>query len=68
MVRNQRSESVESQLSKDYLPFDTDEECMFDDRVDRRPSEMVELKLFGVLPKGLPVPVSCIHSRRDVRR
>jgi hypothetical protein len=48
--------------------FDSDEEYFPDERVDLRPSEIVESKLIGMLPKGMAIPVSCVHTRRDVRR
>jgi hypothetical protein len=38
-----------------------------DDRAALRPSEVVTLKLLGLLPSR-PIPVSCLHTRRDCRR
>ena len=45
-----------------------DEEYLQDDRVNLRPSEIVQSKLMNILPKGAPVPVSCHHFRREIRR
>jgi hypothetical protein len=44
-----------------------DEEAIADDRAGLRPTEEVQRKLLGLLPSA-PVPVSCLHTRRDTRR
>jgi hypothetical protein len=38
-----------------------------DDRAALRPSEVVQLKLLGLLPAH-PIPVSSLHTHRDCRR
>jgi len=43
------------------------EECLVDDRAVMRPAEVVQMKLLRLLPSA-PVPVSCLHTRRDTRR
>lgn len=45
-----------------------DDEYIPDDRISLRPSDVVQLKLFNILPKGTPIPVSCVHNCRQVRR
>ena len=44
-----------------------DEEAIADDRAGLRPMEEVQRKLLGLMPSS-PVPVSCLHTRRDTRR
>ena len=48
--------------------FDCSDEYVPDERHDLRPSEIVQSKLIGRLPRGMAIPVSCFHNRRDVRR
>ena len=43
------------------------EEYVVDDRAALRPAEVVQMKLLRLLPSA-PVPVSCLHTRRDTRR
>lgn len=45
-----------------------DDEYIPDDRVSLSPSDIVQLKLFTILPKGTAIPVSCVHNCRHVRR
>jgi hypothetical protein len=45
-----------------------DDEYIPDDRTSLRPSDIVQLKLYNILPKGTPIPVSCVHNCREVRR
>lgn len=45
-----------------------DEEYFPDDRIDLRPSEVVQSKLMGMFPRGMAIPVSVFHNCRDVRR
>jgi len=51
----------------EYLDTAEDEEAIVDDRAGLRPTEEVQRKLLGLLPSA-PVPVSCLHTRRDTRR
>ena len=41
------------------------EESIADDRAGLRPAEVVQRNLLRLLPS---VPVSCLHTHRDVRR
>lgn len=51
----------------EFLQSVDDEEAIVDDRASLRPTEEVQRKLLGLLPSA-PVPVSCLHTRRDTRR
>ena len=53
------SQAILRSLEDEYIP---------DDRTSLRPSDVVQLKLFTILPKGTPIPVSCVHNCREVRR
>lgn len=53
------SQAILRNLEDEFIP---------DDRVSLRPSEIVQLKLFTILPKGTPIPVSCHHNCRVVNR
>jgi hypothetical protein len=44
-----------------------DERDLPDDRMDLRPSQIVQSKLMRLMP-GMAVPVSCLHTHRDTRR
>jgi hypothetical protein len=44
-----------------------DESLVVDERATLRPSEHVQSKLLTVLP-AVAVPVSSLHTRRDIRR
>ena len=48
--------------------YECEEEYFPDDRIDLRPSEVVQSKLMGMLPRGMAIPVSVFHNCRDVRR
>ncbi len=56
------STEIESEFSDNR-----DDESIADDRAGLRPTEEVQRKLLGLLP-SCPVPVSCLHTRRDTRR
>ena len=43
------------------------EEIVVDERAAYRPSDLVQQKLQGLLPAS-SIPVSCLHSGRQVRR
>jgi len=43
------------------------EEIVVDERATFRPSDLVQQKLQGLLPAS-SIPVSCLHSGRQVRR
>jgi hypothetical protein len=45
-----------------------DDEYIPDERVSLSPSDVVQLKLFTILPKGKSIPVSSVHNCREVRR
>lgn len=49
------------------IPKPCDEECVIDERSRLRTTEVIQMKLLRLLPSS-PVPVSCLHARRDVRR
>ncbi len=51
----------------EFLQAADDEEAIADDRAGLRPIEEVQRKLLRLLPSS-PVPVSCLHTRRDTRR
>lgn len=51
----------------EFLPTYGDEEAIADDRAGLRPTEEVQQRLLRLLPSA-PVPVSCLHTRRDTRR
>ena len=44
-----------------------DEECVIDERIGMRTTEVIQMKLLRLLP-STPVPVSCLHVQRDTRR
>jgi hypothetical protein len=48
--------------------YDGEEEYLPDERVDQRPSDVVQTKLINLLPRGVAIPVSCLHNHRDCRR
>ena len=56
------------ELPPEHNEYDCGEECFPDDRIDLRPSEVVQSKLIGMLPRGMAIPVSVFHNCRDVRR
>lgn len=62
-----------SDTDRELTPFLTrrvevpDEECVIDDRIGLRTTEVIQMKLLRLLPSA-PVPVSCLHVRRDTRR
>ena len=53
------SQAILRNLEDEYIP---------DDRTSLSPSDVVQLKLFTILPKGASIPVSCLHNCRQVRR
>lgn len=53
------SQAILRNVEDEYIP---------DDRISLSPSDIVQLKLFTILPKGTPIPVSCVHNCREVRR
>ncbi len=59
--------SAPARVETEYLQTADDEEAIADDRAGLRPMEEVQRKLLGLLPSA-PVPVSCLHTRRDTRR
>jgi hypothetical protein len=56
-----------TRVETDFLQTAEDEEAISDDRAGLRPMEEVQRKLLGLMP-STPVPVSCLHTRRDTRR
>lgn len=55
------------EVESEFIQSAGDEEAIADDRAGLRPTEEVQRKLLGLLPSA-PVPVSCLHTRRDTRR
>ena len=68
MITDYQSRTSLLELPPEHNEYDCDEECFPDDRVDLRPSEVVQSKLIGMLPRGMAIPVSVFHNCRDVRR
>ncbi|CAN5380293.1 hypothetical protein BH11PLA2_BH11PLA2_45000 [soil metagenome] len=70
MMRNDRMGSAIECLfaGPDRFSREQDEEYLPDDRIEQRPSEVVQSKLLDLLPRYMAVPVSCLHHRREVRR
>ena len=67
LVKNEsRTGLIESNTVRTALL--SDEEFVNDDRMILRPSEVVQSKLMNALPKGMAIPVSCFHTRRETRR
>ena len=68
-----KSVTSPSDADRDLTTFVTrssampDEECVIDERIRLRPTEVIQMKLLRLLPSS-PVPVSCLHVRRDTRR
>lgn len=50
------------------VAIESDEEYFRDERIDLRPSDVVQSKLIGILPRGMPIPVSSLHNCRQIRR
>ena len=48
--------------------YESDDKYLPDERMDLRPSDVVQTKLINLLPRGMAIPVSCLHNYRDCRR
>jgi|GEM_PF-5388166 len=61
------SESIYFEAKVNWLESSDSEESLPDDRAGLRPSEVVQQKFLSHVP-NLPMPVSCLHTRRATRR
>ena len=52
MITDYQSRTSLLELPPEHNEYDCDEECFPDDRVDLRPSEVVQSKLIGMLQIG----------------
>ena len=63
-VKNYRDGST---ISTNLISTSGHEEIVLDERADFSPSDLVQQKLQRLLPDST-IPVSCLHSGREVRR
>ena len=56
-----------STLPPNMIANNSYEEIVLDERTDFSPSDLVQQKLQRLLPDSA-IPVSCLHSGREVRR